>query len=47
MCASGWTYPTSGENHRPETYYILLAGTAGDFCSPRNDSYANFATGWP
>jgi hypothetical protein len=47
MCASGWTYPTSGENHRPETYYILLAGTAADFCSSRNDSYANFATRWP
>ncbi|SOJ52613.1 hypothetical protein MSIMFB_00126 [Mycobacterium simulans] len=47
MCASGWTYPTSGENHRPETYYILLAGTDGDFCSTRNESYANYATRWP
>jgi hypothetical protein len=47
MCASGWTYPTSGENHRPETYYILLAGTAADFCGPRNDNYANYAARWP
>lgn len=47
MCANGWTYPTSGENHRPETYYILLAGTAADFCSATNANYANFATRWP
>jgi len=47
MCASGWTYPTSGENHRAETYYILLAGTAADFCGARNDNYANYATRWP
>nr|WP_085073837.1 hypothetical protein [Mycobacterium kubicae] len=47
MCASGWTYPTSGENHRPETYYVLLAGTAGDFCGALNQSYGNFATAWP
>jgi hypothetical protein len=47
MCASGWTYPTSGENHRPETYYILLAGTAGDFCGPPDGNYANFAARWP
>jgi hypothetical protein len=47
MCNSGWTYPTSGDNHRPETYYILLAGTVADFCGPRNDNYANYATRWP
>ena len=47
MCASGWAYPTSGDNHRPETYYILLAGTAADFCGPRNADYANYATRWP
>ncbi|OBJ54812.1 hypothetical protein [Mycobacterium sp. 1423905.2] len=47
MCTSGWTYPTSGENHRPETYYVLLAGTAGDFCAVLNESYGNFATPWP
>lgn len=46
-CASGWTYPTSGQNHRPETYYILLAGTSGDFCASFNSNYANYATRWP
>jgi hypothetical protein len=47
MCNTGWTYPTSGENHRPETYYILLAGTASDFCSVPNANYRNYATAWP
>ncbi len=47
MCSSGWTYPTSGDNHRPETYYILLAGTASDFCSVPNGNYQNYATTWP
>ena len=47
MCNAGWTYPTSGDNHRPETYYILLAGTAADFCGPRNDNYGNYGTRWP
>ncbi len=46
MCAHGWTYPTSGQDHRPETYHILLAGTAADFCAKLED-YANFATNWP
>ena len=47
MCNSGWTYPTSGENHRPETYYLLLAGTASDFCDMPNGDYRNYATSWP
>ncbi len=47
MCNSGWTYPTSGANHRPETYYILVAGTAADFCSTPNGNYRNYATSWP
>jgi len=47
MCNSGWTYPTSGDNHRPETYYILLAGTAADFCSVPNADYRNYASAWP
>jgi hypothetical protein len=47
MCNTGWTYPTSGENHRPETYYVLLAGTASDFCSVPNANYRNYATAWP
>jgi hypothetical protein len=47
MCNSGWTYPTSGDNHRPETYYILLAGTNSDFCSTPNGNYRNYASSWP
>jgi hypothetical protein len=47
MCNVGWTYPTSGDNHRPETYYILLAGTASNFCSGPDENYRNYATGWP
>lgn len=47
MCNAGWTYPTSGENHRPETYYILLAGTASNFCAGPDENYRNYATGWP
>lgn len=47
MCAHGWTYPTSGQDHRPETYHILLAGTAADFCAKLDEDYANFATNWP
>jgi len=47
MCNAGWTYPTSGESHRPETYYILLAGTASDFCSVPNANYRNYASAWP
>ncbi|MDC9004639.1 hypothetical protein [Mycobacterium marinum] len=47
MCAHGWTYPTSGQDHRPETYHILLAGTAADFCVKFDEDYANFATNWP
>ncbi|WAC93387.1 hypothetical protein [Mycobacterium sp. Aquia_213] len=47
MCDSGWTYPTSGENHRPETYYILLAGTDSDFCGTFDGNYRNYATVWP
>jgi hypothetical protein len=47
MCDSGWTYPTSGENHRPETYYILLAGTNADFCGTFDGNYRNYATPWP
>ena len=47
MRSSGWTYPTSGENHHPETYYLLLAGTASYFCDMPNGDYRNYATSWP
>lgn len=47
MCNNGWTTPTSYETRRGETYYILLAGTAADFCSDLNARYKGDATGWP
>lgn len=40
-------HPTSYESRRGETYYILLAGTAADFCSDLNAKYKSDATGWP
>lgn len=47
MCNNGWTTPTSYESRRGETYYILLAGTAADFCSDLNTKYKSDASGWP
>lgn len=47
MCNNGWTTPTSYESRRGETYYILLAGTAADFCSDLNAKYKDDASGWP
>lgn len=47
MCNNGWTTPTSYESRRGETYYILLAGTAADFCSDLNAKYKSDASGWP
>lgn len=47
MCNNGWTTPTSYESRRGETYYILLAGTAADFCSDLNAKYKGDASGWP
>lgn len=47
MCNNGWTTPTSYESRRGETYYILLAGTAADFCSDLNAKYRGDAGGWP
>jgi hypothetical protein len=49
MCDSGWTYPPQTFINRGggETYYVLLAGTASDFCSTLNGNYRNNASGWP
>lgn len=47
MCDNGWTTPTSYESRRGETYYILLAGTAADFCSDLNAKYKSDANAWP
>ncbi len=47
MCDSGWTTPTSFDSRRGETYYILLAGTADDFCTALNSKYKTNAGAWP
>jgi hypothetical protein len=47
MCNSGWTYPPFSDTRHSETYYVLLAGTASDFCSTLNGNYRSTAIGWP
>lgn len=48
MCDSGWTYPPQTFlNKAGETYYVLLAGTASDFCATLNGNYKTNASGWP
>ncbi|MEQ6323534.1 hypothetical protein ABDZ15_04130 [Mycobacterium canetti] len=48
MCNSGWTYPPFADTRRGEEgYFVLLAGTASDFCSVPNANYRNTASGWP
>ena len=46
MCNNGWTTPTSLDR-KSESYYILLAGTADDFCRGLNGKYKTNANGWP
>ena len=49
MCNGGWTTPNSFSSRREgaEAYYILLAGTADDFCSALNGKYKTNAGTWP
>jgi len=48
MCNSGWTTPTSYKSRGGEIYYILLAGTADDFCTDLNGKYNNDNSSvWP
>ena len=47
MCDNGWTTPNSFESRGGEAYYILLAGTADDFCSQLNGKYKTNANAWP
>jgi hypothetical protein len=47
MCNNGWTTPNSFESRGGEAYYILLAGTADDFCSQLNGKYKTNAGAWP
>ena len=47
MCDNGWSTPNTYESRRGETYYILLAGTAADFCSALNAKFKDNSNGWP
>lgn len=47
MCDNGWTTPNSFESRGGEAYYILLAGTANDFCNQLNGKYKTNAGAWP
>jgi hypothetical protein len=47
MCDNGWTTPNSFESRGGEAYYILLAGTADDFCTQLNGKYKTNASAWP
>ena len=47
MCNSGWATPNNYSSRNGETYYVMLAGTADDFCSDLNGKFKNNAAGWP
>lgn len=47
LCNSGWSTPNTYESRRGETYYVLLAGTADDFCTAVNDKFKDNSNGWP
>ncbi len=47
MCNSGWTYPPFTGRRGGEGYFVLLAGTASDFCSVPNAKYRTTASSWP
>ena len=47
LCNSGWSTPNTFESRRGETYYVLLAGTADDFCSAVNGKFKDNSNGWP
>ena len=47
MCNSGWATPNNFGSRAEETYYVMLAGTADDFCSDLNGKFKGNAAGWP
>ncbi|OJZ74009.1 hypothetical protein BRW65_10925 [Mycobacterium paraffinicum] len=48
LCNSGWSTPNTYESRRAgETYYVLLAGTADDFCTAVNGKFKDNSNGWP
>lgn len=47
LCNSGWSTPNTYESRHGETYYVLLAGTADDFCTAVNGKFKSNSNGWP
>lgn len=47
MCNSGWSYPPFSDTRHGEGYFVLLSGTASDFCSALNANYRSSASSWP
>lgn len=47
LCDSGWSTPNTFDSRRGETYYVLLAGTANDFCTAVNGKFRDNSNGWP
>jgi len=47
MCNSGWATPNNFSSRAGETYYVMLAGTADDFCTDLNGKFKGNAAGWP
>jgi hypothetical protein len=47
MCNSGWATPNNFSRRTGETYYIMLAGTADDFCTNLSGKFKDNAVGWP
>ena len=47
MCNSGWTNANAFSSHESEAYYVLLAGTADDFCTALNGKYKTGFSAWP
>ena len=47
LCNAGWSTPNTYDSRRGETYYILFAGTANDFCTAVNGKFKDNSNGWP
>lgn len=47
MCNSGWSYPPFSDTRKGEGYFVLLAGTNSDFCTPPNANFKGKASSWP
>ncbi len=48
MCDSGYVYPNDFNSRRSnEGYFVLIAGTAQDFCSAVNGKFKTNSSSWP